>query len=75
MDTPPIGEIDFIRKPDGSQKVDIFDIVKAIAAYGSSGYDIFDRRWLPGTDLAPPGGQIDIFDIVTVTAQYGTEWD
>ena len=75
MNTPPLGEVDFVRKLDGSQKVDIFDVVMAVSAYGSSGYDISDRDWFSGADLAPSGGIVDIFDIVSVANNYGTEWD
>ena len=75
METPPLGEIDFIRKPNGCFKVDIFDIVTAATAYGSQGSGIPNSSWFPGADLAPPSGVIDIFDIVTVTSKYGREFD
>lgn len=75
METPPLGEVDFVRKPNGSQKVDIYDVVMAASAYGSSGFDTSDPDWFPGADLAPPSGTVNIFDIVTVASKYGTEWD
>ena len=75
METPPIGEVDFIKKGNGCYKIDIFDIVRGVNAYGSQGISIPDAHWFPGADLAYPGGQIDIFDIVTIATKYGTEWD
>jgi len=74
-ETPPIGEVDFIKKANGCYKVDIFDVVMAATAYGSQGVGKPDAHWFAGADLAYPGGQIEIFDIVTVTINYGTEWD
>jgi len=75
METPPLGEVDFVRKPNGAQKIDIYDVVMAASAYGSSGFDTSDPDWFPGADLAPPGGAVDIFDIVTIASKYGIEWD
>ncbi|HUV98134.1 MAG TPA: hypothetical protein VMW14_01365, partial [Candidatus Paceibacterota bacterium] len=75
METPPLGEIDFFRKSNGANKVDIFDIVKAAVAYGSQGTGVPDPNWFPGADVAPAGGVINIFDIVTIAHQYGLEWD
>jgi len=75
METPPLGEINFHKKPDGCYKVDIFDVVMAVSAYGSQGISVPDAHWVPGADLAYPGGQIDIFDIITIASKYGTEWD
>ena len=75
METPPLGEVDFVRKSNGCYKIDIFDVVIAASAYGSQGTAVPDRNWVPGVDLAPAGGQINIFDIITITSKYGTEWD
>jgi hypothetical protein len=75
METPPLGEVDFERKPTGCQKIDIFDIVLAASAYGSQGGSIPDNEWLPGADLVPDCCRVDIFDLVTVTGKYGEEWD
>jgi hypothetical protein len=75
METPLLGEIDFVKKPNGCYKIDIFDVVKAAAAYGSQGTGVPDLNWLPGADVAPPGGTINIFDIVTITGKYGQEFD
>ena len=81
METPPLGEIDFVWKwesglkpRNGSYKIDIYDIVIAIGAYGSQGTGVPDKNWVPGADLAPSGGKVDIFDIVTIASKYGREW-
>jgi hypothetical protein len=75
METPILGELDFVKKPNGCYKIDIFDVVKAAASYGSQGTGVPDVNWFPGADVAPPGGKIDIFDIVTITSKYGLEFD
>lgn len=75
MQTPILGEVDFVRKANGCMKIDIFDVVKAAGAYVTQGTGIPDSNWVPGADLAPQGGKIDIFDIVTITGKYGDEWD
>ena len=74
LETPPLGEIDFVWEEDGYYEITIFDVVKAAGAYGSQGTGVPDDNWLPGADLAPPGGSIDIFDIVTIAGKYGTTW-
>jgi len=74
-ETPTLGEVDFIKKTNGCYKIDIFDIVRGINAYGSQGISVPDANWFPGADLAYPAGQIDIFDIVTIVGGYGREWD
>ncbi|MCW3981457.1 MAG: hypothetical protein NWF11_08305, partial [Candidatus Bathyarchaeota archaeon] len=71
LETPPLGEFDFVWEEGGYYEVTIFDIVKAAGAYGSQGTRVPDKNWLPGADLAPPGGVIDIFDIVTIASAYG----
>jgi len=83
METPPIGEVDFVWKWEsgpkprsGYYKIDIYDIVMAIGEYGSDGTGIPDsamehRRWFPGADFAPPGGKINIYDVVSMVSQYG----
>ena len=75
METPPLGEIDFVRKPNGCYRVDIFDVVMVASAYGSQGGAIPDSNWFPGADLVPDCCRVDIFDVVTVTGKYGLEWD
>ena len=83
METPPLGEVDFVWKwidgpkpRSGYNKIDIYDIVMAIGEYGGDGTGVPDsatehRRWFPGADLAPPGGKINIYDVVTMVGQYG----
>lgn len=74
LETPALGEVDFVVKSNGCYKVDIFDVVLAAGAYGSQGSGIPSTNWFPGADLAPVECKIDIFDIVTITGQYGREW-
>ncbi|UCD97160.1 MAG: hypothetical protein JSV35_03695 [Candidatus Bathyarchaeota archaeon] len=75
METPPLGEIDFVRKNNGCYRIDIFDVVMVASAYGSTGGSFPDTNWFPGTDLVPECCRVDIFDVVTVTGKYGLEWD
>jgi nitrous oxidase accessory protein NosD len=56
---------------DHDLDVDIYDVVKAAAAYGSVS---LDSRWNPHCDIAEPYGIIDIFDIVTIAVSYGEEY-
>jgi hypothetical protein len=74
-ETPPLGEIDFVRKGTGCFKIDIFDVVIAASAYGSQGGGVPDPNWFPGADLAPECCTVDIFDIVTITGKYGLDFD
>jgi hypothetical protein len=53
METPPLGEVDFVWKDGGYYEITIFDMVKAAGAYGSQGTGIPDDNWLPGADMAP----------------------
>ncbi|MCW4052412.1 MAG: ABC transporter substrate-binding protein, partial [Candidatus Bathyarchaeota archaeon] len=71
LETPILGEVDFMWEDGGYYEVTIFDVVMAAGAYGSQGIAFPDRNWFPGADLAPPGGVIDIFDIITVASNYG----
>jgi ABC-type transport system substrate-binding protein len=73
--TPLLGEVDFVKKPSGNYKVDIFDVVLVAGAYGSQGTGIPSSNWFPGADLAPNGGVVDVFDLVTVVSQYNREFD
>jgi hypothetical protein len=75
VETPLLGEIDWVKKPNGAYKIDIFDVVKAAGAYGSQGTGVPSSNWFAGADVAPEGGKIDIFDIVTITGKYGQEFD
>ncbi len=55
---------------DHDMDVDIFDVVIAAGAYGSTPSD---PHWNPHCDIANPSGVIDIFDIVTIAGNYGKE--
>jgi len=68
METPTLGDIDFITKPNGAYKVDIYDVVTSASTYSSSGTSIPDAKWLPGADLTSTGDKEDIYDIVTITS-------
>ena len=81
MDTPPLGEVDFLwnyvagPKPrTGYYDVDIYDVVLAAGAYGASATGVPSPKYIAGADLAPVGGLINIYDIVTLTGRYGTRW-
>ncbi len=52
-------------------KVDIYDIVLAAGAYGSTPSD---PNWNPHCDIAEPYRIIDIFDIVMIAGNYGKSW-
>jgi hypothetical protein len=72
MVRPLLGEIDFVKKPNGNYKIDVFDLALAGGAAFSQGTGVPSSNWFPGADLAPNGGNVDLFDIVTVT---GVNWD
>jgi len=81
METPPLGEIDFLWKWENGPKprigcygIDIYDVVMQAYAYGSQGTGVPDRKWRPGADVAPSGGKVDIFDIVSTSGPYGYTW-
>ncbi len=81
METPLLGDVDFKWKwEDGPKprsgyfKVDIYDVVMAAQAYGSSATGEPDEKWLAAADIAPPGGTINIYDIVTMAGNYGKQW-
>jgi ABC-type transport system substrate-binding protein len=76
METPLLGEVDFVRKPNGAYKIDIFDLVYAAGAHLSQGKTVPDSHWFPGADLAPLGGEVDDLDTGTVAGVYwDLEWD
>jgi len=52
-------------------KIDIFDVVKVAAGYGSKGGD---PDWDPEADIVPSYGKIDIYDVVAVCGKYGTSY-
>ncbi len=52
-------------------KVDIFDVVLGINAYGSTP---LDPNWDPRCDLVEPFDEIHIFDVVMICINYGEEY-
>lgn len=66
-----IVKIKMLGDINGDNKVDIYDVVMACAAYGSKEGD---SNWNPFVDLAPSYGTIDIFDLVTCTYHYGERY-
>ena len=53
-------------------EVDIYDIVLACGAYGST---ISDPNWNCHCDITEPYGVVDIYDIVVMCNEYGKEYD
>jgi len=82
LETPPLGEIDWIwtftgttRPRSGYYQINLFDAVKLLTSYGSSGYGQPDTNWFPGADLnLYDPGRISLYDAVTVISKYGTKW-
>jgi hypothetical protein len=60
--------IKLIGDVNGDGKIDIYDIVLAADAYGTTPGD---PLWNPDADVAPTFGLVDIFDIVTIGSRYG----
>jgi parallel beta-helix repeat protein len=52
-------------------KVDILDVVKICAGYGSTPSN---SNWNPHADIAQPYGKIDILDVVLCTSSYGEKY-
>jgi len=78
METPHLGEIDFVWKYQsgskprtGGYRIDVYDLAKCAAAVGSQGYAVPDPHWFPGADLILISGIIDDFDAVFVGTAMG----
>jgi len=79
LETPILGEVDWrwvwvgTEKPrSGYYKIEIFDVVKAAAAYCTRGDGIYDPAFFAGSDLdASDLSHIGIYDIVSITGRYG----
>ncbi len=79
LGAPPLGEIDWrwIWEPgpkprSGYYKIDIYDVVKATAAYCHRGDGPSDPKWNPGADIdATDLCHVGIYDVVTITGKYG----
>jgi len=52
--------------------VDIYDVVIACGAYGSTPSD---PHWNPHCDIAEPYGVINIYDVVMICSSYGEEYN
>lgn len=63
-------KIKMIGDVNGDGKIDIYDIVLVISAYGCKEGD---SNWIPDADVAPQYGVIDIYDVVTVASKYGAQ--
>jgi len=82
LETPILGEIDWrynfipgAMPRSGYFKIDVLDVIKANAAYGSRGIcgdgQGPSNNWFPGADLASTNvGKIDVLDLVQVTNNY-----
>ena len=57
---------------DHDLDIDIFDVVKAGVAYGTTPSDPW---WNPHCDIAEAYGRIDLYDIVMIAASYGEKYD
>lgn len=82
LETPPWGEVDWwwrwegTTKPRGGyMKIDIYDVVGILTAYGGSGTGAPSPNWVSSADVAEPQGVINIYDVVSATGKYGmTFW-
>ena len=63
-------KIKMIGDVNGDGKIDIYDVVLVISAYGCKEED---PDWIPDADVAPPYGIINIYDVVTVASKYGQQ--
>lgn len=52
-------------------KVNLYDAVRVLAAYGSG---IGDENYNPHCDIAEPYGTIDLFDATVILTNYGKRW-
>ena len=71
LETPPLGEVDFVMEPIGEYVVDFVDLAIMASACGTQGTSVPDPGWLPGADLFPPGGVVDDFDVAVVVNAMG----
>jgi hypothetical protein len=81
METPPLGEVDFVwnyvgvTKPrSGYYDIDIYDVVMTAGAYGATATGAPSPKYISGADFAPVGGLVNIYDIVTNSGNYGRRW-
>lgn len=57
---------------DHDLNIDIFDVVRAASAYGSTPSDL---HWNPHCDITEPYGVINIYDLVMIGGSYGKKYD
>jgi ABC-type transport system substrate-binding protein len=82
LGAPPLGEIDWAwaftgtTKPrSGYYQVGLFDAVRLLKAYSSSGYYTPDSNWFPGADIDPTDlGHVGLYDAVTLLTNYGEKF-
>jgi hypothetical protein len=86
LETPTLGEVDWRWTSTGTTyphsgyfQVNILDVSKVSAAYGSHGIGGDGQGpsdgWFPGADLASANvGRIEILDYVLVTSNYGKKF-
>jgi hypothetical protein len=78
LETSLLGEADWhwywegtIKPRSGYFKIDIYDVVKAAAAYDTYSTGAYDPNYFPGANLDPNDiGHIRIYDAVTITWKY-----
>ncbi len=90
METPPLGEVDFVwysggldeaRRIDinraprhGCYRVDVSDLGLVEEALGSQGTGVPDANWFPGADVAPDGGVVDASDVNVIMDHWQESW-
>lgn len=70
--TDVVKVIDLLGDINSDGKVDVYDAVLVLAAYGSKPDD---PNWNPNADIAPPYGTINLYDAVTMLVNYGKKYN
>jgi len=82
LESAPLGEIDWrwywqgTTKPrSGYYQLDILDLIRITASYGSSGTSEYDPNFAPEADIDRYDlGHIGLLDVIILTSQYGKKW-
>ena len=82
LETPPLGEIDWMwtwvgtTKPrNGYFQINLYDAITLLKAYGSRGDGVPSPNWFPGADIdAIDPCHVGLYDAVTLLSKYGTKW-
>jgi hypothetical protein len=82
MQTPPLGEIDWMwnwvgtTKPrSGYFQIFVYDAVKLLAAYCSRGDAVPSSNWFPGADIDPTDlCHVGLYDAVLILNKYGQKF-